>query len=284
VRIWDAETGKELQVFEPDNGPIIGGAFSSDGGHVLVTAGPQAGEDRKKKWYCHRWVTETGKSTGGFMKGDTSPPSLATQIAPFPDGDRVVEAQAVNAAGFQVGCYFQVLSMERAGKELNEFVQTKAPLTVWTFARDGQKALSGGGEGRESSLWLWDLKTAKTRLVGSPGAGVLALALSADGRRALSSGADGLIHLWDVDGSKEVRRLQGHTGAVASLAFSPDGRRALSGGHDKTVRLWDVETGKELRRLQGHTDQVLGVAFSSDGRRAVSGSADKTVRVWRLPQ
>jgi eukaryotic-like serine/threonine-protein kinase len=84
--------------------------------------------------------------------------------------------------------------------------------------------------------------------------------------------------------SGEVRRFEGHTGAVRSVAFSPDGQRALSGSGwpqgDRTMRLWEVASGRELRRFEGHTDQVINVVFSPDGRRALSGSSDRRLQLW----
>lgn len=120
---------------------------------------------------------------------------------------------------------------------------------------------------------------------------VMSVALSPDGRHALSSGHDHTIRLWDLETGQEVRRFEGHTECVWCVVFSPDGRRALSGSgthfafgqvKDPTVRLWDVATGKELRRLPGHTKAVRGVAFSPDGRRALSGGEDWTLRLWDL--
>jgi len=109
---------------------------------------------------------------------------------------------------------------------------------------------------------------------------VNSVALSADGRRAISGSSDHTVRVWDVEAGKLVTTLKWHTDRVRGLALSADGRRAVSGSYDQTVRVWHLEAGELVATLRGHTDRVLGVAFSADGRRAVSGSYDRTVRVW----
>jgi len=67
----------------------------------------------------------------------------------------------------------------------------------------------------------------------------LALAWSADLRRALSGGVGGTLLLWDVETGRCLRRFEGHSLNVWSVAWSADHCRALTGGLDATLRLWD---------------------------------------------
>jgi WD40 repeat protein len=110
------------------------------------------------------------------------------------------------------------------------------------------------------------------------------LALSPDGKRAISAGShDHTARLWDVESGKEIHRLD-HKEAVWAVAFSPDGKRVLTGcggiqrgaefqpGSDNSMRLWEAGTGKLLGVFEGHRADVWCVAFSPDGKRALSGS------------
>jgi WD40 repeat protein len=108
------------------------------------------------------------------------------------------------------------------------------------------------------------------------------VAISPDGRRAVSASWDHTLKLWNLETGGELRTLAGHSDSVKGVAVSPDGRRAVSASEDKTLKVWDLETGGELRTLAGHSDSVNGVAVSPDGRRAVSASRDNTLKVWDL--
>jgi hypothetical protein len=149
---------------------------------------------------------------------------------------------------------------------------------------------------------------------------VWGVALSPNGRYALSSSADNTIRLWDLQTGIEIRSYPGHTsGALHAVAFlpngreflscghqgmrlwqvetgtqlhradlgclydvavSPDGRLALGAHHDGTLHLWDIKNWREIRRFEGHTERLQRVVFSSDGSRALSGALDKTMRLW----
>ena len=115
---------------------------------------------------------------------------------------------------------------------------------------------------------------------------VNALAITPDGRRAVSGGGDFTVRVWDLAGAAPPIVLSDLTQSVWALAVSADGQRIVSGGNDETVRVWDLGTapgpGLWPLVLAGHAAWVLAVALTPDGRWAVSGSDDQTVRVWDL--
>jgi hypothetical protein len=99
---------------------------------------------------------------------------------------------------------------------------------------------------------------------------VACLAVSPDGTRAVSGGADRGIVVWDLVARRELRVMPGHRDRVCCLAFSPDGRRVLSSSLDQTVRLWDVDAGLELKCFDRQTNR--SAAFAPDGKTALCGA------------
>ncbi len=143
------------------------------------------------------------------------------------------------------------------------------------------------GATADEGLWLRPLRPALTtadspllRVLEGHSDGVNAVALSADGRIAVSGSVDKTVRVWDL-ATGQSRALEGHSNLVNAVALTADGRTAVSGSGDTTVRVWDLATGQS-RALEGHSYGVTAVALTADGRTAVSGSSDTTVRVWDL--
>ena len=82
----------------------------------------------------------------------------------------------------------------------------------------------------DNTLRLWDLATGETlRTLEGHTCSVSAVAVLADGSRALSGSWDNTLRLWDLATGETLRTLEGHTDRVSAVAVLADGSRALSG-------------------------------------------------------
>ena len=91
-----------------------------------------------------------------------------------------------------------------------------------------------------------------------------------------STGNDGVIRLWKLDG-RQVGELIGHENFIYSLVSLPNGDLASS-GEDRTVRIW---RGHQCIQTITHPAiSVWGVAACSENGDIVSGASDRKVRVF----
>ncbi len=112
--------------------------------------------------------------------------------------------------------------------------------------------------------------------------GVVSVAVTADGRVALTGSDDQTARLWDLSCGVELRTLSGHSGWVLAVAITPDGRHAVTASDDETLRLWDLENGTQLQILTGHAGRVNSLDVAPDGRLVLSASHDRTIKVWDI--
>jgi eukaryotic-like serine/threonine-protein kinase len=109
--------------------------------------------------------------------------------------------------------------------------------------------------------------------------GVSAAAVSPDGTRIVTAGADLIAKVWDPATGQMVAALTGHADLIWSASFSPDSTRVLTASAYQTARLWDARTGTVLATLK-HPDRLWFAAFSPDGARIVTTGENGTAALW----
>ncbi|EMI23402.1 serine/threonine-protein kinase [Rhodopirellula europaea] len=111
------------------------------------------------------------------------------------------------------------------------------------------------------------------------------VAVSRDGKLALSVGEEGQLHVIDLENKKVLHRHQVGN-QLNAVAISPDNRRFVTGLNGSLgynfVFIGDVQTGDEVVSMVGHQNTIESVAFSSDGQSVASAERYRSVQIHNI--
>lgn len=189
-------------------------------------------------------------------------------VAWSPEGDRLA---AVGEEG--------MVRLLANGKETAELKGHTSTVTACVFTPDGKSLVTTG---RDGTLRIFEVGSGRCRAYALNDVGTSSVALSRDGGRIYTGGADdrGSIREIEFASGKLLRRAATGAGeSVAALRMMPDGRHLVVAS-GLTVQLWDTARLQCVAVLRHHTAQVLSLAVSPGGRWIVSGGADYQIKVW----
>lgn len=125
----------------------------------------------------------------------------------------------------------------------------------------------------------WDIQSGKTIFELKTRGWETAMAWSPDGNFLAVGNFN--IEIWDLNQSKMIKTIQGHSNTIRSIAWHPQGDMLASCGLDKSVQLVDLSTGeieaviKPKGYIQTHDNKMYrvplpmvltAVTFSPDGK------------------
>ncbi len=310
VKVWDGMKGELLDTLAGHADEVSGVAISDAGGHLtaysvgydgLLIAWDLTGDRR-----LGRPLPAEGPVEGApppstlFVPAVVPVPGTPTVLAPTADG--------------------RIAVIDTARQQSTNSVAVSQDYTPVTAAvsPDGKRVLVGG-VGR-TGVRVWDpaswtpdgnvlpgplVRTNIPPYDADPSQGswpntIRAVAFSPDGSFMAAGGDDGMVYLWNRDGTPyRVPKLDTSGGAVLGLAFSPDSTAiaavfdlssldftSRSDGLAQAWRLTDsggsaagspLFTAVQLGRDFG---RAAAVAYSPDGRLLVTGGGDGEVRFW----
>jgi WD40 repeat protein len=312
VKVWDAQ-GKPLTSFQGHEKGINQLAFSPDGKRLATPSF----DGTCKIWDTDNWqkvhsLPAKGKtfaavawSRNGKLLAAGDDEQVIVWDAKSYEKLRALETPGAGLLAFSHdgGTLFTARCACARG-ERNAF--TRWDVTTWKakatcelptrlrtlffyLSVDGRTVFLTMGLPVELRVGEYDAETGQERFpLSGHGEGVLAVAVSPDGRTLASCSADHTVRLWDLAGWRRgqplppFRDLPGHKRPVLSVAFSPDGKFLASASSDGSIRLWDAVTGREVHKLTGHAHLLPAacLTFSPDGRALVSSGQGGTVKSW----
>jgi WD40 repeat protein len=306
VRVWDRETWHP-SVTVPGNAM----AASEDGRFVLSSADDQP---------LRLWDAESGAPRATLkIKGESIEAMAVSGSASLfavarkqgtvglwrtPSGELVTQLPASTANT-------KALAFNRFGTELVtagadgkiRFWSTAVPqlLREWSASGGSVTGLLIEPDSKHVVL-TFESGSAQLRDADN-GAMISETKIAAEGRTVehLTPGARGMLmavvnsrfpELWNLETSKRVLTLPGHTDDVWSTALSPDGSFLLTGSgyfmsrgaapeDGNAIRIWDTNSGRELLSYKAPGWVVDQVTFAGDGTTIFAASRDGSVRRFR---
>lgn len=217
ARLWNVQTSKPFRVLAGTGAPVTGVAFASDAKQALTGS-----DDGTLKL----WDMKTGAATKTLSgAGPVGAVSFLDQLAVAADTDGTLHqfelgtskklpdlgtssARAPVALGSKLALVanekgtIKVWDLE-AGREART-LEGRVPVRALALSEDGKRALVGG----KAMLKLWDAQSAtELRSFEVGDFAVTAVALSPDGKLALSALENGRVGLWDLASGQVVDLL-----------------------------------------------------------------------------
>ena len=174
----------------------------------------------------------------------------------------------------------------------------RGELTGMSYSANGKRLATVGDDGL---LKIWNLPMPTPVALAGNAAAVHGVAMTTDGKWAISAGADKTIRVFDAATGQQARTLPDVVDAVASIDLSDDDQWTAAGHINGVIKIWKTvdgtpwtgaqppETPANLATLpastilSGHDGAVVALTFDSETKRMVSAGADGTIRHWRLP-
>ncbi|ETO33365.1 hypothetical protein RFI_03740 [Reticulomyxa filosa] len=304
IRLWDTQSGKQLQIFHGHMGSVYCVQFSpfhrSAQSHSYYGI-CSSSMDKSIRF----WNIQTGKQFQIF-DGHTRGVNCIT-FSPFDTGrilcsgslDKTIRLWDVHTCKTlhtfdehtnYVNCvqFSPLRNNETAGNR--------------SYCGSGYTICSGSSD---NTIGVWDIQTTK-QITSFTGHEALVSSVQYSpfdfGNIICSGSWDNTIRLWDIRNKKQIQIIKGHEKKIRCVQFLPfqctnacdnatnveltGGSVICSGSADNTIRFWDLELGRNYIYCGGHEGDINNInslLFKRDDGwfyGICSASWDKTIRLW----
>ncbi len=256
VRIWNVDTGRELQVLRGHELPVGAVAFSNDGKSLTSASG-----DSVKVWDVAAG-TELHSQKTKYEKGGMEKLNSMPSFSLFGGGDKQQKQEAQRLKNFKLSA--SKIAVSSNGQ----------------FAAVGQP---------DKAIKIYDAPSGREvrelTFKAIPAAENSSLAFSADARLVAFAKSSETVNVQEAATGRELFSVNtGFSKSPERVQFSTDGRFLVT-ATDKSaaLKLWDALTGQSIRELNTGADALTGprvISFSRDGSLiATVATGAKAIRI-----
>ena len=257
VHLWSLENGRCLRTFDGHQDKVEDVAMLPGEPYAISVSG----DDTARMWR--------------FPGGYAAPLQISRPRTPA----ELVELQSLTEA---------LVAQARAAMRNGDHATALARLTKARGLKGHERAPHVRSAWRDLSrnLQRTGLRDAwPVRTMSSHTSAVFSVAISGDGRIAVSGGLNGQGRIWDAATGECLHVLPDQPARLRDVGVSTDGTTALTACADGTLTAWSTATGKRISGIDGRvTHGAEPASFSPAGRLALVGAHDSTIRLWDLEQ
>jgi WD40 repeat protein len=289
--LWDIKSGRQIGEFKSNNLSISRIDISADGKTAASCAlliGSSAYEGMKSEFTF--WDLESSKKTYSFIHNLGS---ATIKISPTGEnivfGDEHARCFILNAISHKslfiqnhqdgivaVDCTPNFKRIASASGDATAIIWDVNP-DNYNWFKDHSKNLNPQDK---ISSTRSDIGLTNCFLLHGHTKVVNAIAMTPDGKKAITASFDKTIIIWDLNRMEKLKQFEVDD-ITNDVAITPDGKLAISATGNLCF-LWDLSTWSKIKTLTGHGGIVNTVKISSDGNWAMSASNDRTCILWNL--
>lgn len=285
--LYHTETGVLTGVFPYPEGFIRSLKFSRSGS-LLVAGGGQGGrKGNVVVWDVKsgRRVAEVGNEFDQVMAADVSPaqtmvalggPSKAVKCFDLASGEPLYTVKKhtewILALGFSPDGVLLasadrnggvIVSEASNGAEFYVFETHKKACTGVAWRSDSNVLATCGEDGKVATYEMQEGKTLKSW--DAHGGGCLSISFTPDGN-VVTSGRDGMIRMWDVNG-KKLKESSNQPDLVTAVAALHDSKSVVSGDWLGQVKVWNLTDKIEQRGMLSSNPPLIAQRIVESEKR-----------------
>jgi WD40 repeat protein len=300
VRVWDLQTGQVRHVFEAAGEAIV----SQNGQRAAFPS-------------SDRSIDVLDVSTGRLVAQCVTELESPLPVAFSDDGNRLTVASSKRSARTT----FEVWRLSKAGGATLLWRSDGAPASsrldrrstvLWVTERDeaievwdincgrllhtlhghavhslalakNQRIVVFGSE--DHALRIWDLDgdgADRRRMLDGHSDEISAVALDADGKRAVTGSKSGLVKIWNLRTGACQQTLSLHRDSISAIAITPDGGEVFTGSADKTITRLSLAGPERVDTYGLFSGEITHLLLDAEGYRLLIGLYDEGVVVKNL--
>ena len=148
-------------------------------------------------------------------------------------------------------------------------------VTSLAMTSDGHTFVSGSFD---KTLKVWTIeKDPEMHLLNNYE--ILALAVFPDNIRAVSSGTDNMLRVWNLSTGEQLVSVYEENALITALAMSCDGKHFCSGDSEGFLVIWDSKTYFKAIGKKIHLNGVISIKFYPFSNRIVTIGQDKSIKI-----